>query len=77
MWSFFKQEKLSYYLRKEPILNAPRTQSTYCGTNAVQFRDSLVWNNLPTEVKSSNSVFDFKTKVKNPGNIDCGCFICR
>ena len=27
MWSFFKQKKLSYNLRKGPILNVPRTQS--------------------------------------------------
>ena len=40
MWLFFKQKKLSYSLRKEPILNLLRTQSTY-GTNAVHFRGSL------------------------------------
>ena len=28
MWSFFKQKKSSYNLRKGPILNVPRTQST-------------------------------------------------
>ena len=77
MWSFFKQKKLSYNLRKRPILILPRTQSTYYGTNAIHVRDSLIWNNLPAKVKSSNSVFEFKTKIKNLGNIDCGCLICR
>ena len=33
MWSFFKQKKLSYNLRKGPTPHLPRTQSTYCGTN--------------------------------------------
>ena len=37
MWSFFKQKKLSYSLKKGPILNVPRTHSTYYGTNAVHF----------------------------------------
>ena len=77
MWSFFKPKKLSYNLRKGPILNLPRTQSTYYGTNAIHFRGSLIWNNLPAKVKSSNSVFEFKTKIKNLGYIDCGCLICR
>ena len=77
MWSSFKPKKLSYNLRKSPILNLPRTQSTYYYTNAVDFRGSLIWNNLPAKVKSSNSVFEFKTKIKNQGNIDCGCLICR
>ena len=35
------------------------------------------WNNLPAKVKSSNSFFELKTKIKNLGNIDCGCLICR
>ena len=38
MWSFFKQKKLSYNLRKGPILNLPRTQTTYYSTNAIHFR---------------------------------------
>ena len=41
MWSFFKQKILSYNLRKRPILNIPRTQSAYYGTNAINFRGSL------------------------------------
>ena len=77
MWSFFKPKELSYNLRKEPILNLPKTQSTFYGTNAIHFRGSLIWNKLPAKVKSSNSVFEFKTKIKNLGNIDCGCLICR
>ena len=50
MCSFFNPKKLSYNLRKGPILNIPRTQSTYYGTNAIHFRDSLKWNNLPAKV---------------------------
>ena len=73
--SFFKPKKLSCNLRKGLTLNLPRTQSTY-GTNAIHFRGVLIWKNLPAEVKSSNSVFEFKTKIKNLGNIDCGCLIC-
>ena len=44
---------------------------------AQMLRGSLIWNNLPVKVKSSNSVFEFKTKIKNLGNIDCRCLICR
>ena len=77
MWSFFKPKKLSYNLRKGPILNLPKTQYTFYGTNAINFRGSLIRNNLPAKVKSSNSVFESKTKIKNLGNIDCGCLMCR
>ena len=49
----------------------------YYGTNAVHFHGSLIWNNLPTVVKSSDSVLEFKNKIKNIGDIDCGYLICR
>ena len=64
MSSFFKTKKLSCNLRKGPILNLPSTQSTYYSTNAIHFRYSLIWKNLPAKVKSSNLVFEFKTKIK-------------
>ena len=57
IWSFFKQKKLSYKVRKGPILN--------------------LLNNLLATVKFSNSVFEFKTKIKNLRNINCRCLICR
>ena len=74
---FFKPKKLPCNSRKGQILNLPRSQSTYYGTNAIHVRGSLIWNNLPAKVKFSKSVFEFKTKIKNLVNIDCGCLICR
>ena len=77
MWPYFTHKDVPYNLRKGPILNLPKTHSFYYGTNAIHFRGSLVWNTLPADVKSSNSLYDFKTKIKNVGNIDCRCLICR
>ena len=53
---------MPYSLRKGPTLDLPKTHSFYSGTNAVHFRGSLMWNNLPAVVKSSNSLFEFKNK---------------
>ena len=77
MWSFFTHKDIPYNLRKGPILGLPKTHSFYYGTNAIYFCGSLIWNNLPADVKSSDSLFEFKNKFKNIGNIDCGCLICR
>ena len=68
---------MPYDLRKGPILGLPKTHSFYNDTNAVHFRGSLIWNSLPTVVMSSNSLFEFKNKIKNIGDINCGCLICR
>ena len=77
MWSFFTHKDIPYNLRKGPILGLPKTHSFYYGTNAIHFRGSLIWNNLPAVVKSSNSLFEFKNKIKNIGAIDCRCLICQ
>ena len=67
----------AYNLRKGPFLGLPKARSFYYGTNAVHFRGSLIWNNPSAVVKSSNSLFEFKNKIKNIGYIDCGCLLCR
>ena len=77
MWSFSTHKDIPYNLRKGPILGLPKTHSFYYGTNDIHFRGSLIWKNLPAVVKFSNSLFEFKNKIKNIGDIDCGCLICR
>ena len=77
MWSYFTKKDMPYSLRKGPALKLPKTRTLYYGTNSVHFRGSLIWNNLPADVKASKSLYDFKNRIKNIGNIDCGCVICR
>ena len=76
MWPYFTYNSISYNLRKGPILYLPGTHSKYYRTNSVHFRESLILNNLPRDIKSSKSLSEFKTKIKNFENIDCGCIIC-
>ena len=77
MWSYFTHKDMPYNLRKSPFLGLPKAYSFYCGTNAVHFRGSLIWNNLPAVVKSIDSLFEFKNKIKNIGDIDFRCLMCR
>ena len=46
---------MPYNFRKGPTLGLPKTHSFYYGTNAVHFSGSLISNNLPAAVKSSDS----------------------
>ena len=68
---------MPHNFRKTPVLGLPKIHSFYYGANAIPFRGLLIWNNLHAVAKSSNSLFDFKNKIKNIGDIDCGCLICR
>ena len=76
MCSFFTHKEIPYNLRKGQVLSLPPARSTYYGTNSVHFRGSLIWNNLPSYIKSSRSVCEFKNNIKNFRNTDCGCLIC-
>ena len=55
MWSYFTHKDMPYNFRKGPTLGLPKTHSFYYGTNAVHFPGSLISNNLPAAVKSSDS----------------------
>ena len=64
MWPYFTYNNISYNLRKGYILYLPNTHSTYDGTNSVHFRGSLIWSNLPRDIKSSKSLSKFKPKLR-------------
>ena len=55
---------MPYTLRKWPILSLAKTHLFYYGTNAIHFCGSVIWYNLSADVKSSNSLFEFKNKLK-------------
>ena len=75
--TYFTNRELPYNLRKGSILHLPRINSTYNDTNTVHSRGSLVWNNLPAVIKSTQWLGEFKRKIKNHGNTGCGCLIYK
>ena len=60
MWPYFTYNKITYNLIIGPILYLPTMHTTCYGTNSFHFRGSLIWNNLPRNIKSSKSVSEFK-----------------
>ena len=73
---YFTHKDMPYSLRKGPTVVLPKTHSFYYSTNAAHSRGSDIWSNLDV-VKSSDSLLEFKNKIKYIGNIDCGCLIYR
>ena len=47
----FRGEKMPYNLRDGSKLVLPKTKSCF-GINSLQFRGSLLWNNLPVSLKN-------------------------
>ena len=77
MWPFFKNKFIPYNLRNGNICILPPARSSHYGKNSVQFRGSLLWNNLPISVKESVSVKEFKQKLNHVQKIHCSCVACR
>ena len=71
MWTYSIHKGLPYNLRKGSIINLPRINPTYYDTNTLHFRATQIWNNLPAVIKSSETLDEFKRKIKNHGNFGC------
>ena len=77
MKNYFLIKEIPYSLRNGSALKIPSAGSTYYGTNLIHFRACLLWNKLPNSLKGSQSLPEFKYKMKTIGKIDCSCTICR
>ena len=77
LWPFFKNKSISYSLRNGNICILPPAGSSHYRINSVQFRGTLLWNNLPISVEESVSVKEFKQKLNHVQKIHCPCVACR
>ena len=62
---------MPYNLRNGCTLQLPSANSTYYGIHSVLFRALLLWNRLPLDVKQSQPLLEFKSKMKSLRNIVC------
>ena len=77
MKPYFKIKEMPYDLQNGNALKLLSANSTFYGINSVLFRTCLLWNRLPLFVKQSQSLLEFKSKIKTLRNIFCTCTICR
>ena len=77
MCSFITHKEIPYNLRKGQVISLPPARSTYYRTNSLHFRGSLIWNSLPSYIKFSRLVCEFKNNRKSFKNIDCCSLMCQ
>ena len=78
MWNFFERNHIPYIpLRRGDLLLLPSAKSTRYGVNSLAFWGSLLWNNVPPQVKESQTLEEFKNRIKNLRSIHCACTVCR
>ena len=60
MCTFFTNKEIPYNLTKGQVLSLPPARSTYYRTNSVQYRGSLIWNNLPSYINPADQFMNLK-----------------
>ena len=59
------EREMSYALRKNNPFQSRNVNSVYNGTETLSFRGSKTWEMVPTDIKKSKSLKEFKAKIKN------------
>ena len=77
MWEFFNKYLVQYNLQKGDTVYLIPARSSCYDINSLAFPESLLWNSLPRNVKQSYNVNKFKLNLRNLGNINCTCVVCR
>ena len=77
MWSCFNENAIPYNLRNGNRLLLPPSKSVKFGINSLIPRGSFLWNSLPLNLKSCQTIDEFKLELKRFGRIHCRCTVCR
>ena len=77
MWDMVECKTTHYNLRSGSTVKLPKAKSSKFGINSLMFRGSLLWNSLPSTLKSTNSLNAFKRGIKTWDGKSCACYICQ
>ena len=73
MRDVFTEKNNHYKLRTENHLQLPMAKTTTYGKENIRYRGCLLWSTLPKEIKDSNTLSEFKQKIKLWDGSSCVC----
>ena len=59
MQHFIREREAPYNLKKGVVVFVPPARSTTRGENSIHFRGTLIWNQLPSSIKSSQAISEY------------------
>ena len=77
MSELFVPKFSGYTLRRGQQLVLPPTKTVKFGMHSLSFVGSLIWDRLPRDIKDSQSLNVFKSRVKNLPKNFCTCPYCK
>ena len=76
MHFLFPETENPYYLRSNPSFKTSNIRTVYYGSETLMYRGPKIWNLLPVDIKESNSLIEFKRKIKSWKQKGCTCRMC-
>ena len=73
----FQKRIVPYNLRSENSFMSRQVNSLYHGTESLSFLGPKIWEQVPQEIKESENIAIFKSKIKKWTPSHCPCRLCR
>ena len=73
----FKDRENPYNLRNANPFQSTNVNTVHNGINTVAFQGPKIWAIVPEEIKKSESLAQFKAKIKTWEPKECTCRLCK
>ena len=77
MNGIFQKQENYYSLRNPRSLVSKRKFTTTYGIDAISFKVLQIWQDLPRDIKNSDSLSPFKSNIRRYGTLTSHCKLCR
>ena len=72
----FERKNINYNLRSQPDFVIPQVKSVYKGSNSLRYFGPIIWNLIPKETKTCDTLASFVSKIRQWRPNACPCRIC-
>ena len=73
---FFSRDH-EIYLRSHQDLKVPSINSVLQGKNSLRYFGPVIWNSIPIDIRKSENLYIFKSKIKTWNPESCTCRLCK
>ena len=73
----FPKNCQNYNLRYKETFRARKINTVYSGSETISVLGPKIWELVPIDIKNSNSLAAFKSKIKMWEPVNCPCRLCK
>ena len=77
MNEIFREQVNMYNLRNNNEIVLPRIKTVNFGSESIRYRGPQLWFSFPQDIRNTESLSLFKSKIKKWHDEDCSCRLCR